>query len=191
MPDARHPPRHRRAPADASPTAPSAAATSPSTTADAVDAIERSWHALRPDQDLAPIAIVGRLLRAAALTVRRSDEALAAHGLTRGEFDLLSALRRAGDPQRPSDLTIVSLASAPATTKRVKALVARGLVARTPDPDDGRGALVSLTPDGVALIDAVFPAQLATERELIAAVPPDRRADVVAALRLLLASVER
>jgi len=158
---------------------------------DAVDAIEAQWRALRPREDLAPVAVVGRLLRAAAITTRRSDEALAAHGLTRGEFDLLSALRRAGEPQRPSDLTTVSLASAPATTKRVKALTARGLVERRPDPVDGRGALIALTRAGRTLIDRAFPDQLATERALLAAIPADRRDDVVAALRLLLASVER
>jgi DNA-binding MarR family transcriptional regulator len=131
------------------------------------------------------------LLRAAAITTRRSDEALAEHGLTRGEFDLLSALRRAGAPQRPSDLTTVSLVSPAATTKRLKALTGRGLVARSADPDDGRGALIGLTGAGRELIDRVFPAQLATERELLAGVPAERRDEVVGALRLLLASVER
>ncbi|MDW5597898.1 MarR family transcriptional regulator [Conexibacter stalactiti] len=158
---------------------------------DPIDTIEREWRAIRPELEIAPIAIVGRLLRAAALTIRRSDEALAQHGLTRGEFDVLSALRRAGGPQRPSDLTTVSLASAPATTKRLKALTARGLVARAADPDDGRGALIALTPTGAELIDRVFPAQLETERELLAGIPAARRDEVVAALRLLLASVER
>lgn len=158
---------------------------------DAVDAIEARWRELRPELDPAPVAVVGRLLRAAAITTRRSDEALAAHGLTRGEFDLLSALRRAGGPQRPSDLTTVSLVSPAATTKRLKALTARGLVERTADPDDGRGARIALTGAGRELIDRAFPAQLATERELLSAIPADRRDDVVAALRLLLASVER
>lgn len=159
--------------------------------ADAIDAIEREWRAIRPEQDLAPIAIVGRLLRAAALTLRRSDDALALRGLTRGEFDVLSALRRAGEPRRPSDLTTVSLASPPATTKRLKSLEARGLVIRSADPADGRGALISLTPAGADLIDGAFPAQLATERDLIGAIPPGSRDDVVAALRMLLASIER
>lgn len=174
----------------AAPSAPASPDTGARTDPDAIDAIEGSWRALRPEEDLSTIAIVGRLLRAAALAVRRSDEALAVHGFTRGEFDVLSALRRAGAPQRPSDLTTVSLASAPATTKRLKALTARGLVERTADPADGRGALIGLTPAGVELIDMLFPAQLATERELLAGIPAARRDEVAAALRLLLFSIE-
>jgi DNA-binding MarR family transcriptional regulator len=157
---------------------------------DAIDAIEAAWRELRPDVDLATIAIVGRLLRATALTLRRSDDVLALRGLTRGEFDLLSALRRAGGPQKPSALTTVSLASPAATTKRLKALAERGFVVRAPDPDDGRGALIALTAAGVELVDSALPDLLERERDLLAGVPADRRDDVVAALRLLLASVE-
>jgi DNA-binding MarR family transcriptional regulator len=158
--------------------------------ADAIDEIEQAWRQIRPDADTATIAVVGRLLRTTALVLRRSDEVLALRGITRGEFDLMSALRRAGDPQKPGALTTVSLASPAATTKRLKALTARGLVARTADPDDGRGALIALTPAGVDLVDGAFPALLARERELLAGIPHDRRDEVVAALRLLLASVE-
>jgi len=157
---------------------------------DAIDEIEAAWRAIGPRADLASIAIVGRLLRATALTLRRSDEVLALRGLTRGEFDLLSALRRAGGPQRPGALTTVSLASPAATTKRLKALAARGFVARHADPDDGRGALIALTAAGAELVDGALPALLARERDLLAGIPAERRDEVVAALRLLLASIE-
>lgn len=95
-------------------------------TNDAVDEIQHQWGRVRPELDLDGIAVVGRVLRSAALIVQRSDEVLARHGLSRGEFDILAALRRSGRPQSPGTLRTISLASGPATTKRLKSLAGRG-----------------------------------------------------------------
>jgi DNA-binding MarR family transcriptional regulator len=158
--------------------------------ADAVDQIQAEWKRLRPDEDLDVIAIIGRVLRASALIVRRSDDILARHGLTRGEFDILSALRRGERPQSPGDLRTVGLATGPATTKRLHSLHSRGLVDRTTNPKDARGVLISLTDQGRTLIDRVFPEQLDAERALIAQVPPGSHDTVAASLKALLASIE-
>jgi len=158
--------------------------------ADAVDQIQNEWKHLRPDEDLDVIGIVGRVLRASALIVRRSDEILARHGLTRGEFDILSALRRGERPQSPGDLRTVSLATGPATTKRLHSLNSRGLVDRTANPRDARGVLISLTDQGRTLIDRVFPEQLDAERALIAQVPPGSHDAVTTSLKTLLSSIE-
>jgi DNA-binding MarR family transcriptional regulator len=158
---------------------------------DAIDRIQQEWFAIRSDVDLDIVGIVGRVLRSAALIIRRSDEVLAQHGLIRGEFDILSALRRAGAPQSPGTLRTISLATGPATTKRLHALEQRGLVTRGSNPADGRGSLIALTEAGIRLIDRVFPEQLAAERELVAAIPPEHRAVLTASLRELLASIEQ
>ena len=158
--------------------------------ADAVDQIQSEWRRLRTDEDLNVIGIIGRVLRASALIVRRSDEILARHGMTRGEFDILSALRRGERPQSPGDLRTVALATGPATTKRLHSLHSRGLVDRNTNPRDARGVLISLTDQGRTLIDRVFPEQLEAERALIAQVPPDSHEIVVASLKSLLASIE-
>jgi DNA-binding MarR family transcriptional regulator len=61
-------------------------------------------------------------------------------------------------------------------TNRVDRLAARGLVQRYPDPDDRRGVLVRLTPEGKRAVDGAFEALLRAERELLADLPtPDRR----------------
>ncbi|MDO9397529.1 MAG: MarR family transcriptional regulator [Herbiconiux sp.] len=157
---------------------------------DEIDAIRERWAALRPGLDTEPIDLLGRILRAAALVGRRGDEFLLRYGLTRGEFDILSALRRGGAPQSPGSLRTVSLASGPAVTKRLRSLEARGLVERSANPADGRGALIALTGDGVALIDEVFPRLLEVERALLAAVPDAARPAAVTGLRAVLASIE-
>ncbi|QHC65641.1 MarR family transcriptional regulator [Rathayibacter sp. VKM Ac-2759] len=157
---------------------------------DAVDEIRAGWAVLRPELDTTPVDIAGRLIRASALIVRATEERLAAFELTRGEFDVLTTLRRAGEPQSPTVLRTIGLASAPAITKRVQALERRGLVARSANPADGRGALIALTTAGADLIDRAFPEVLAVERALLAAVEPDAQESAAHSLRAVLASVE-
>ncbi len=157
---------------------------------DVVDRIRADWRRLDPAVDTAVIDVAGRILRSAALITRRGDEFLARYDLTRGEFDLLSALRRADEPQRPGELRTISLATGPATTKRLKALEGRMLVQRTRNPEDGRSALIALTQLGEKLIDRVFPELLAVERELFVGIDGSARAAVVAGLRSVLAELE-
>lgn len=160
-------------------------------TGDAVDEIRAEWGALRPDLDLEAIGIVGRVLRSAARIIDHSDDVLADHGLTRGEFDILAALRRSGEARSPGELRTISLATAPSTTKRLKALALRGLVDRSTNPSDGRGALIALTAPGRALVDEVFPLQLEAERSLLAGMSVAERAALERSLVLLLGSIER
>ena len=48
-------------------------------------------------------------------------------------------------------------------------LLQNGFVTREPDPQDGRGAIVTLTPLGQARFDEAGPAHLANEERLLAA----------------------
>jgi hypothetical protein len=65
---------------------------------DHVDEILAQWRRERPDLNVAPLGLYGRLFR----IVRLSDDALAKglapYALQPGWFDLLAALRRAGTP---------------------------------------------------------------------------------------------
>lgn len=157
---------------------------------DAIDEIRAGWAGRRPELDTSAIDIVGRVLRASALVVRSTEQRLAEHDLSRGEFDVLTTLRRTGDPQSPTTLRTIGLASAAAITKRVHALERRGLVARAANPADRRGTLIALTPAGAELVDRAFPEVLAVERELLAQVPADLLAEATRSLRAVLASVE-
>ena len=157
---------------------------------DAVDAITRQWQALRPGLDLSALELAGRLLRAAALIDRETGTFRGELGLSRGEFDILAALRRAGTPQTPGSLRTVTLVSAAAVTKRVAALQRSSLIERSPNPADGRGALISLTPAGERVIDDAFPHVLAIERRMLGGLSPAQHARAVTALRQVLASAE-
>jgi DNA-binding MarR family transcriptional regulator len=157
---------------------------------DAIDGIRADWAALRPDLDTEPIEVLGRILRAARVLQQAADAWLESSGITRSEFDVLSQLRRAGRGLRPGDLTAGIVGSPAATTKRIHKLVAAGLVLRTPDPADGRAALVELTPAGVELVDEVLPRQVEAERRLASVLDADQRAQLASLLRTALLAWE-
>ena len=63
---------------------------------DVVDRMQREWARLRPDLSFTSLGVIHRVLRASRLILEASDAFLADYGLTRGELDVLSALRRTG-----------------------------------------------------------------------------------------------
>ena len=75
------------------------------------------------------------------------------HDLSLPSYDVLLRLARApGRALRMTDLAERVMLSPSGLTRLVDRLVARGLVARRPDPDDGRVALASLTDQGLRLV---------------------------------------
>jgi DNA-binding MarR family transcriptional regulator len=63
----------------------------------------------------------------------------------------LATVERHG-PLAPSELATVERIRRPTVTRIIGHLAEAGLVERTADPDDGRGALVSITTEGRALL---------------------------------------
>jgi DNA-binding MarR family transcriptional regulator len=76
-------------------------------------------------------------------------------------------------------------------TTRLHRLERAGLVERTPDPADGRGVLVRLTPDGRRLAGRAREAILAADRAFLDPLDEHRRDDVTAGLRTLLLHAEQ
>ncbi|TIU38212.1 MAG: MarR family transcriptional regulator, partial [Mesorhizobium sp.] len=57
------------------------------------------WRRERPDLDVSPMGVIGRLNEASALIARdRLAPVFARFGLQAGEFDVLATLRRSGSP---------------------------------------------------------------------------------------------
>lgn len=159
---------------------------------DRVDVILAQWARERPDLDASPIGVVGRISRAARRLERELEPVFRAHGLDASGFDVLVTLRRNGPPYLLSasavaDATMVARSS---TTSRIDRLEEAGLVERVPDPDDGRGVDVRLTPAGLALIDRAMAAHVANEARLLAALPAGAAERLAGDLRSLLAGLE-
>jgi DNA-binding MarR family transcriptional regulator len=159
--------------------------------ADHVDRVLEQWHAERPDLDVSPMAVIGRLSRLSALVDAELRRTFARHGLDRASFDVLATLRRSGPPYRltPTELMRSAMVTSGAITQRLDKLEARGLVKRSPDEADGRGVRVELTGDGGELIDRALPDHVATEHRILAALDGDQREELATTLRTLLESL--
>lgn len=69
--------------------------------------------------------------------------------LTQGEYDVLLTVTRGVDQAaRLRDVTSRMLISQPSVSRLVDRMVARGLLSKCPDPQDGRGAIVRATDAG-------------------------------------------
>jgi DNA-binding MarR family transcriptional regulator len=159
---------------------------------DRVDAIQAAWRRERPDVDVGPLALFGRLFRAVSLADARLAAGLTGYDLQPGWFDLLAALRRAGKPYQlnPTQLSQATMLSSAGMTKRLDRMAAAGLVERHPDPTDRRGTLVRLTPRGRRTIDAALPVHVANEARLLAGLTKQERRSLDALLRKLLVDLE-
>jgi DNA-binding MarR family transcriptional regulator len=156
---------------------------------DEVDELVAAWRVQRPDLDVAPLQVLSRVSRLARhLDIARRG-AFAAHDLEAWEFDVLSALRRAGPPFQltPGALLRATLVTSGTMTNRIDRLAAAGLVRREPDPRDRRGVLVTLSERGQAVVDAALTDLLDREQALLARLGEDQRQQLADLLRTLLA----
>src|ERR1700722_16874038 len=147
-----------------------------------------AWRQQRPDLDVAPLQVLSRVSRLARhLDIARRG-AFAAHGLESWEFDVLSALRRAGPPFQltPGALLRATLVTSGTMTNRIDRLAAAGLVTREPDPRDRRGVPVPLSERGKAEVDAAFTDLLDREQILLSCLSPVQLQVLAGLLRTLL-----
>lgn len=134
---------------------------------DEVDRLIAAWQRERPDLDLSPLSILSRITRIARhLDIARRD---AFGDLENWGFDVLAALRRAGDPHQltPSQLMQETMVTSGTITNRLDRLEELELITRKQDPSDGRGSLVSLTKSGIRAVDSALVDLLENERELL------------------------
>ncbi len=157
---------------------------------DHVARIQEEWRRERPDLDVAPQGVIGRLHRVAARLTDELTAVYAEHGLGEGDFDVLATLRRAGAPyeRTPGELAEHTMITTGGMTKRLDRLERAGLVARRAAEGDGRGRVVALTPAGRGVIDAAFADHMANEARLVAELAP---ADAAALERILTAWLAR
>ncbi|MBT3166653.1 MarR family transcriptional regulator [Streptomyces sp. Vc74B-19] len=160
---------------------------------DAVDAIIEQWARVRPDLDTAGMEVFGRVYRLARAMGDRTERAYAPYGISRGEFDVLATLRRAGEPYTlsPRQLSATLMLTTGGMTGRLDKLERAGLLRRSPDPHDRRGLQVTLTEEGLRLIDEAAAAGVAEQSRALSALGEERAAQLADLLRELLLATER
>ncbi len=160
---------------------------------DSVDRIIQQWAKVRPDVDMAPVGILGRLSRLTRILERELQAVFSEFGLQRGEFDLLATLRRtdvAGTGLTAGELADSTMVTSGAITNRLDRLVAKNLVTRRTDPNSRRTIRVALTPEGRRVIDEALVHHVANEERLLAGLGSQERTQLEGLLRTLLHSQE-
>ena len=155
---------------------------------DAVDAIIDQWAAVRPDLDTKAMEVFGRIYRLGRAMGDRVEKAYAPYGISRGEFDVLATLRRAGEPYTlsPRQLSSTLMLTTGGMTGRLDKLERAALLRRSPDPHDRRGLPVTLTDKGLSVIDEAVEAGLTVQTQALATLTEDRATQLADLLRELL-----
>ena len=159
---------------------------------DHVDRILEQWNRERPDLDVAPMGLLGRIARLRTHLAREVEQTLAAHGLNSATFDVLATLRRSGPPYAlsPGDLLATTMVSSGTMTNRLDQLEKAGLVARTHNPEDRRSVIIALTDKGRAVVDEAVTAHVANQHRLVETLSPDEREQLDGLLRTFLGHFE-
>jgi DNA-binding MarR family transcriptional regulator len=126
---------------------------------------------------------LGRAMVRHARTIQLLKAQMAAwapEALDWGAFSVLAHLVRCG-PRRQRELADLTLLDASTVSRHVRQLVGLGMVQRTPDPQDGRAALLAVTARGREVQAEVVRRRDAILRQLLSAWP-DHDVEALAAL---------
>ncbi|MEW2398533.1 MarR family transcriptional regulator [Streptomyces sp. NPDC046862] len=154
---------------------------------DPVDAIIEQWAQVRPDLDTTAMEVFGRVYRLSRTVGDRMDKAYTRFGIGRGEFDVLAALRRSGAPYTlpPRQLSATLMLTTGGMTGRLDKLERAGLLRRSPDPHDRRGLQVTLTDEGLRLVDEAVLAGLQVQTEALSHLNEEQAGQLADLLRRL------
>ena len=160
---------------------------------DHIDRFLESIAGVLPELDPAVEGIVDRTMGISRRFKRMMEETLAGFDLTYGEYQVLGALRQAGEPYRssPGRLASHTELSSGAMTNRLDRLEEAGFIRRLPDPDDRRGVLVELTAKGRKVYNDAVGAQARKEALVAAALGDEEKEQLNALLRRLMREFER
>jgi DNA-binding MarR family transcriptional regulator len=108
------------------------------------------------------------LFRAQVAVMRSLSAEFPTRDISFNEYDVLFNLSRQPDRElRLRDLNKHVLLTQPSVSRLVDRLVARGLVAKCPEPNDGRGTIIRMTDAGFDLFRRVALEHMATITERV------------------------
>ncbi|CAG7650056.1 MarR family winged helix-turn-helix transcriptional regulator [Actinacidiphila bryophytorum] len=111
---------------------------------------ERAWRAYR------------RMVTAVQV---RTAQDLAEHGLSEADYEVLSTLSERPGSAGPLHEQAAKMGwSRSRLSRHATRMESRGLLRRDPDPADGRGCILVLTPQGLRTLEDTAPAHLASVR---------------------------
>jgi DNA-binding MarR family transcriptional regulator len=125
--------------------------------------------------------------------IATANQALRHHQLSPAGRQALAILDGAGAPLSPTEIAERLLVTTASVTSLLDTLERRGLVTRSPDPDDRRKVLVALTSDGRQAVDAFLPQMMALQTAMLAGLSESRRRQLLeslAAIRVAIAALD-
>lgn len=142
-----------------------------------IDSMVRSWREELPDLDADAMASFALVHRLSALVRKEVDVLMSDHGLSTGEFDVLSALRRAGKPfeMRPAEIASAVMLSPSGMTHRLDLLETAGLIERLVDPSNRRTAPARLSKAGQKLVETLVRSHAELLTGLLGEIKPAER----------------
>lgn len=154
---------------------------------DTISAIIEAWERELPDVPTDSIGIVTRLWQIAKLLGDDRARVVRSLGADTATLDLLSTLRRSGEPYRMTTraLAEASLITAGAVTQRVERAENQGLVTRI-NRKGSRTVDVELTKAGYDATDTLVTAVLTHENNLLQGLSPHQREQLSHTLTTLL-----
>lgn len=158
---------------------------------DAVAKVVADWARERPELDTSPLEVLARLHRSFLRYSTGLTESVERHGLSVAGFDVLTALRRSGEPYRltAGQLADSGLVSSAGVTLRIDRLEKDGLIVRERDTQDRRVVYSRLTEKGLATVDRAFVEHLDNENRMLAGLSPSERRQLARLLRKLEISI--
>jgi DNA-binding MarR family transcriptional regulator len=123
------------------------------------------------------------LFRAQVAVMRSLSAEFPTRAISFNEYDVLFNLSRQPDRQlRLRDLNKHVLLTQPSVSRLVDRLVSRGLVAKCPEPNDGRGTIIRMTDAGFDLFRRVAVEHMATITDRVSGPLNAEELDQLAAL---------
>lgn len=159
---------------------------------DIVGRIVREASQAWPGYEDSSLEVVLRILRAYHFIDQELVRGQVDYGVSPAEFGVLIELRLAGPPYKmtPTQLYNRLLVTSGGMTGRIDRLEKRGLLCRSPDPEDRRSILVELTESGHELIEVAAHIHFRIMEHLTEGLTSEERECLAGLLRKLLVEIE-
>lgn len=159
---------------------------------DLVDQVIANWqNTILADTDFTGTEIIGRIVRMDSFIGKMIDDNLSRYRMNIGDFNILAVLLREKTHQlTPGRIQEMVFVSSGGLSNRMIRLEEKGLIARSTDPSDRRGVIVTLTDAGRELIERAAPSHMALENSLITNLNESEQETLIQLLRKMLQHVE-
>ena len=159
---------------------------------DSIDRLQTDWSQQRPDLDSEAMGVVLRIQALAKILGGQTEEKLGELELQWWQYDVLSTLRRQGEPyiMAATELAEATMLTSGAMTNRLDRLESDKLIRRLKDESDGRRVLVELTVWGLKLVETAAETRFQAAMEALDSLTSEQRESLSDLLRVLLTSLE-